>query len=117
MIRRSVSTACFYFIGNFGFIYNKRIEQYGAIRHIYFTTTFIFAFLPLSVVTVIVALPAFLAVSLPVFLLTATTFGLEDVKDLRSVQPFGPILTVACAVVFFFMVSVGFVNLTLVASM
>lgn len=31
MIRRSVSTACFYFIGNFGFIYNKHIEQYGAI--------------------------------------------------------------------------------------
>lgn len=87
-----------------------------AIRHIYFTTTFIFAFLPLPVVTVIVALPAFLAVSLPVFLLTATTFGLEDVKDLRSVQPFGFILTVACAVVFFFMVSVGFVNLILVAS-
>ena len=57
-----------------------------------------------------------LAVSLPVFLLTATTFGLEDVKDLRSVQPFGFILTVACAVVFFFMVSVGFVNLILVAS-
>ena len=77
---------------------------HGAIRHIYFTTTFIFAFLPLPVVTVIVALPAFLAVSLPVFLLTATTFGLEDVKDLRSVQPFGFILTVACAVVFFFMV-------------
>ena len=49
-------------------------------------------------------------------LLTATTFGLEDVKDLRSVQPFYPILTVACAVVFFFMVSVGFVNLILVAS-
>lgn len=87
-----------------------------AIRHIYFTTTFIFAFLPLPVVTVIVALPAFLAVSLPVFLLTAITFGLEDVKDLRSVQPFGFILTVACAVVFFFMVSVGFVNLILVAS-
>ena len=80
-------------------------------------SAFIFAFLPLPVVTVIVALPAFLAVSLPVFLLIATTFGLEDVKDLRSVQPFGPILTVACAVVFFFMVSVGFVNLTLVASM
>ena len=30
-----------------------------AIRHIYFTTTFIFAFLPLPVVTIIVALPAF----------------------------------------------------------
>ena len=55
-----------------------------AIRHIYFTTTFIFAFLPLPVVTVIVTLPAFLAVSLPVFLLTATTFVVNRAMQAAS---------------------------------
>lgn len=61
-------------------------------------------------------LTSFLAVSLPVFLLTATTFGLEDVKDLRSRAAIRFYFDRCLRGRIFFMVSVGFVNLILVAS-
>ena len=53
--------------------------------------------IPLFIFTVIYAVPVFLAVSFPVFLLTVTTFGLEDVQDTTR-SPAPHLLTFTAAV-------------------